>query len=215
MTSPDTNVRRWLNRPARPTAGVLFAAAALLAALAAIALIDVFTAPLPPVQYGPFGGPHALTCAVVLAALFITLGVRAARGLSPTVLIFTLVVLLAAGPVGWGASFLDSQGPDVINSVGSTGAFVAIVLLVVAPLLSIVGVVAGLAELIRSAVDSPREQSRQRASLTDEQRRVHPRLHRPEAHQGKVPQEGDAMPQTRDLSRDPSFADQSAGGPSH
>lgn len=35
MTSPDTNVRRWLNRPARPTAVVLFAAAVLLAALAA------------------------------------------------------------------------------------------------------------------------------------------------------------------------------------
>lgn len=213
MTSPDTSVRRWLNRPARPTAGVLFAAAALLAALAALALIDLFTAPLPPVQYGPFGGPHALTCAVVLVALFITLGVRAARGLSPTALIFILVVLLAAGPVGWGVAFLDSQGPDVISSVGSTGAFVAIVLLVVAPLLSIVGVVAGIAELIRSAVDSPREQGRQHASLTDEQRRAHPRLHRPEAHRGKVPQQGDAMPQTRDLSRDPSSADQSAGGP--
>lgn len=156
MTSPDTNVRRWLNRPARPTAVVLFAAAALLAALAAIALIDLFTAPLPPVQYGPFGGPHALTGAVVLIALFITLGVRAARGLSPTVLIFTLVVLIAAGPVGWGVAFVDSLGPDVVNSVGSTGTFVALFLLVVTPLLTIVGVVAGLAETIRSSVDTPR-----------------------------------------------------------
>lgn len=156
MTSPDTNVRRWLNRPARPTAVVLFAAAALLAALAAIALIDLFTAPLPPVQYRPLGGPHALTGAVVLMALFITLGVRAAQGLSPTVLIFTLVVLIAAGPVGWGVAFLDSLGPDVINSVGSTGTFVALFLLVVTPLLTIVGVVAGLAEIIRSSVDTPR-----------------------------------------------------------
>lgn len=155
MTSYDTAIRWWLNRPARPTAVVLFAAAALLAVLAAIALIDLFTAPLPPVQYGPFGGPHTLTGAVVLMAMFLALGARAARGFSPKALALTLIVLIAAGPVGWGVAFLDSLGPDVINSVGSTGAFVSVILLVATPLLTIVGVVAALAEIIRRGLGAP------------------------------------------------------------
>lgn len=156
MTSYGAEIQRWLNRPARPTAVVAFAAAALLAVLAAIALIDLFTAPLPPVQYGPFGGPHTLTGAVVLMALFIYLGVRAARGLSPKALTLTLLLLIAAGPVGWGVAFLDSLGPDVINSPGSTGAFASMILLVATPLLTTVGVAAALAEIIRSAIGTPR-----------------------------------------------------------
>ena len=159
MTNSDTKVRRWLNRPARPTAVVLLTAAAILAVLTAIALVELFTAPLPPVQYGPFGGPHALTGAGVLMALFIGLGVRAARGLSPTSLTRTVLLLIAAGPVGWGLAFLDSLGPDVINSAGSASAFLAMFLLVVAPLLTIIGVVAALAEIIRSAADALRTET--------------------------------------------------------
>lgn len=168
MTRLDTSVRRWLNRPARPTAGVVLAAAALLAALVATALIDLFTAPLPPVQYGPFDSPHALTCAMALMALFFAFGIRAGRGLSPKALIFALLFLSAAGPVGWGLAFLDSQGPDVINSGGSTGAFVAMILLVVAPLLTLVGVVAGLAEIIRHSIDTP-----ERTTLPGDRSRDH------------------------------------------
>lgn len=156
MTSSGTEVRRWLNRPARPTAVVLFAAAALLTMLAASALIDLFTAPLPPVQYGPFGGPHALTGAVVLIVLFIACGIRAARGLSPKALTLTLLLLVAAGPVGWGLAFIDALGSDLVNSAGSTSAFIAMFLLVAAPLVTIVGVAAALAETIRGAVDASR-----------------------------------------------------------
>lgn len=168
MTKPDTDVRRWLNRPARPTAGVVLAAAVLLAALVATTLIDLFTAPLPPVQYGPFDSPQALTCAMAIMALFFAFGIRAARGLSPKALIFALLLLSAAGPVGWGLAFLDSQGPDVINSGDSTGAFVAMILLVVAPLLTFVGVVAGLAEIIRHSIDTP-----ERTTLPGDRSRDH------------------------------------------
>lgn len=167
MTRSGAEVRRWLSRPARPTAVVAFAAAALLAVLAAIALIDLFTAPLPPVQYGPFGGPHALTGAVVLLALFITLGVRAARGLSPKALSLTLIVLIAAGPVGWLVAFLDSLGPDVINSVGSTGAFVSMIVLVATPLLTIVGVTAALAESVHRALGAPESRRDQKSLPSD------------------------------------------------
>jgi len=135
---------------------VLLAAAAFLAVLTAIALMDLFTAPLPPVQYGPFGDPQTLTCAMVLMALFIYLGVRAVRALSPKALSRILLILITAGPVGWALAVLDTLGPDVINSAGSTGAFVTTFLLEVAPLLTIVGVVAALAEIIRSALDAPR-----------------------------------------------------------
>lgn len=156
MTRSGTEVRLWFSRPGRPTGLVLYAAAALLTVLTAIALIDLFTAPLPPVQYGPFGDPHTLTGAVVLIALFMGLGVRAVRGLSPKALSRILLILIAAGPVGWALAFLDTLGPDMINSAGSTGAFIAMFLLVVAPLVTVVGVVAALAEIFRSALDTSR-----------------------------------------------------------
>ncbi|MFN3339084.1 MAG: hypothetical protein ACK40Z_05250 [Dietzia sp.] len=166
MTSSGTGGRQWLSRPARPTAVVLFAAAALLAVLTAIALIDLFTGPLPPVRYGPLSGPHALTTAVVLLALLVGLGIRAARGLSPKALILTLLSLIAAWPIGWGLALLDSLGPDVINSAGSASAFVELLLLVVAPMVTIVGVVATLAEIVRRAVDAPRVEARAAPSAT-------------------------------------------------
>lgn len=156
MTEPDTELRRWINRPARPTAAVLFTAAALLAVSTAIGLIDLFTSPLPPVRYGPFGDPHAFTGAVALTVLFIALGTRAARGPSPRELIVTLSLLGAAGPAGWGLAFLDAIGPDLTNSAGAAGPFIVLFLLVAAPLLTIVGVVAALAEFIRAAVHAPR-----------------------------------------------------------
>lgn len=156
MTSSGAEVRRWFSRPGRPTGLVLFAAAALLAVLTAIALIDLFTAPLPPVQYGPFGDPQTLTGAMVLIALFMGLGIRAVRGLSPKALSRTLLILIAAGPVGWTLAALDTVGPDMSNSAGSTGAFIAMFLLVVAPLVTVVAVVAALAEIIRSSPDTPR-----------------------------------------------------------
>lgn len=152
MTTTNPVQQRWLGRPGRPTAVVLFTAVAILAVLTAIALIDLFTDPLPPVQYGPFGDPQALTGAMVLMALFAGLAFRVARGLTSRTLSAMLLLLVATGPLGWGLAFLDSIGPDWINSAGAASPFLALFLLVIAPLVTVVGVVATVAEIMRSLV---------------------------------------------------------------
>lgn len=148
-TSSHAQDARWLNTAGRPTAAVLLIAAAILAVLTAAALIELFTAPLPPVQYGPFGGPHLLTGVIALLVIFLGLGVWAARGLQTKTLALMLLVLMLFGPVGWVLGLLDSLGPGVVNSVSSAGGFVAMFLLVVAPLTTVVGVAAAIAEAVR------------------------------------------------------------------
>lgn len=154
MTSSHAQGERWLSMPGRPTAAVLCAAVTGLAVLIALALIELFTAPLPPVQYGPFGGPHLLTGMIALLIVFLGLGVWAARGLRAKALALTLLVLMLAGPAGWILGLLDSLGPNLVNSVGSAGAFAAMFLLVAAPLTTVVGFVAAIAEAARVVLTS-------------------------------------------------------------
>lgn len=152
MPRPTNAGRRWICRPGRPTSVVLFGVAAILAVLTAIAVVDVFISPLPPVQYGPFGDPHALTGAILLMVIFVGVGSWAVRGLSTRALSRALLLLIAAGPIGWGMALLDALGPDWFNSAGDASPFLAMVLLVVAPIVTVGGIVAAVAEIVRSSV---------------------------------------------------------------
>lgn len=151
MPEPRAKSGRRLRHPVKPAAVVFSAAAAYVALLAAIALFQILTAPLPPVQYGPFDDPRALTGSVALIVLFTALGVRTLRGLSARALVSTLTLLIAAAPLAWGVAFLDSLGPDLINSSRSARAFAGWVLFDGSIYISTVGVIAAFAEVIRIA----------------------------------------------------------------
>lgn len=144
-----------MDQPARgPTSTVLFLAAGLVGAVTAIAVLTMPASPPPAEQYGPFGDVHALFGVGLLVAILVAVGWWAARGLTPRSLRWGLLLLLVAGPLGWGLGLIDSLGPDLINSTGSAAPFAAMALLVVAPLMTVAGMLAALAEVVRTGVSA-------------------------------------------------------------
>lgn len=152
MPEPIDAGRRRICRPGGPTALVLGGAIVLILIATATAVVDARDSS-PQVQYGPFGDGDVLLGAGVLTAILLVGVWWTARGLTTRGLSLTLLLMVAVGPICVGLALLDSLGPDWFDS---TSPALAMILLVVAPLVTLTGVVAIIAEVARATMSDRR-----------------------------------------------------------
>ena len=150
MTTEES--RPWLRRPGIPTAVVMFAVAAVLAVAGAFSIIDMIGSPPPSAEfeYGPFNDLDVLIGLGALVLIFAVAGWWGVTRGSELGITRVSALLVVFGPIGWGLGLLDSLTFDLTNSIGPTSSVVAMLLLVVAPIVTVVAIVAAFAEYAAS-----------------------------------------------------------------
>ncbi len=138
----------WIRRPGGPSAVVLLGVAALLSLWAVFVAVDTMRSPPPREHYGPFSDGQINIGFGVLILVLVGAGWWSATRTTEQGITAVLGLLVACGPIGWALAFVDSATLDLINSIGPAGAVAALLLLIFAPLVTTVAIVAAVVEFL-------------------------------------------------------------------
>lgn len=139
---------RFLGRPGGPVGVVFWSVAAACALWIVGGIIDALAPQPPPPDASGLVSPGGAALALgAVTAGWAILGWWAITRASSSAVTRLLVVLLLSGPVGVGLGFIDSVTVDLMNA-DYVGPILMTVCLLVAPFMSVVGVIAALVELL-------------------------------------------------------------------
>ncbi|WP_333618410.1 hypothetical protein [Dietzia sp.] len=142
-----TSGQRLRDRPGFPVGVVFLCTAAIFAVWTVTALVDAAGSKPPPPD-GSFIPPGlAIAAIVAVTAVWSGLSWWTLTRADHLAVARLLIALVVAGPLGWGLAALDSATLDLINSE-PVGPVLMVALLLVTPVISVVGIIAAVVEIV-------------------------------------------------------------------